>query len=126
MHLLFPLLVSLWLLALCHEDLRHRRLPNALTLGGAAVALVWQLGAGSWPAFISGLSGGLLASLLLILPFLLHSAGGGDVKMLFAVGALVGRGGILGCVFGGKHRREIGNGCDRRLRHLGFHGSGHG
>ena len=96
MRLLFPLLVSLWLLALCYEDLRYRRLPNALTLGGAAVALVWRLGAGSWPAFLSGLSGGLLASLLLILPFLLHSAGGGDVKMLFAAGAVVGRGGVMG------------------------------
>ena len=96
MRLLFPLLVSLWLLALCREDLRSRRLPNALTLGGAAVALVWHLGAGSWPAFLSGLSGGLLASLLLILPFLLHSAGGGDVKMLFATGAVVGRGGVMG------------------------------
>ena len=91
----FAILISLWLLALCYEDLRHRRLPNALTLGGAAVALVWRLGAGSWPAFLSGLSGGMLASLLLILPFLLHSAGGGDVKMLFAAGAVVGRGGVL-------------------------------
>ncbi len=92
----FAITVSLWLLALCHEDLRHRRLPNALTLGGAAVALVWRLGAGSWPAFLSGLCGGLLAALLLILPFLLHSAGGGDVKMLFAAGAVVGQGGVLG------------------------------
>lgn len=92
----FAIVVSLWLLALCHEDLRHRRLPNALTLGGAAVALVWRLGAGSWPAFLSGLWGGLLSALLLFLPFLLHSAGGGDVKMLFAAGAVVGRGGVVG------------------------------
>ena len=95
----FAIIVSLWLLALCDEDLRYRRLPNALTLGGAAVALVWRFGAGSWPALLSGLSGGLLAALLLILPFLLHSAGGGDVKMLFATGAVVGRGGVLGLLF---------------------------
>ena len=39
-------LFAAWLLALCAWDLRARRLPNALTLGGAAVALAARLGAG--------------------------------------------------------------------------------
>lgn len=42
---------------------------------------------------LNSLEGGAICAALLILPFLLHSAGGGDVKMLFAVG----------CFFGGRH-----------------------
>lgn len=92
-------ILSVWLLALCVEDARRRVLPNALTLGGALVALAWRLGAGGLPAFMGGFMGGVFCALLLIVPFLLHSAGGGDVKMLFAVGAALGRGRTVGLLF---------------------------
>ena len=92
-------ILSAWLLALCVEDARRRRLPNALTLGGALVALAWRAGAGGTSAFWSGLEGGLCAALLLAVPFLLHAAGGGDVKMLFAVGAALGRAHVVGLLF---------------------------
>ena len=88
--------MTLWLLALCAEDVRRRRLPNALTFGGAAVVLVCRLGMGGPPALWSGVAGGLLCALLLIVPFLVHAAGGGDAKMLFAVGAAMGRGHAVG------------------------------
>ena len=91
-------LFAAWLLALCAWDLRARRLPNALTLGGAAVALAARLGAG-WPSaapFLDGLAGGALAALLLLLPFLVRAAGAGDVKMLFAAGCALGRGRAAG------------------------------
>ena len=91
--------MTLWLLALCAGDLRNRRLPNALTLGGAAVALVWRWGMGGLPSLWSGAMGGFLCALLLIVPFLLHAAGGGDVKMLFAVGAALGRSHSVGTLF---------------------------
>lgn len=92
-------LLSAWLLALCVEDARRRRLPNALTIGGALVALAARAGSGGWPAFLGGLEGGALCALLLLFPFFLHAAGGGDVKMLFAVGAALGRGRVLGTLF---------------------------
>ena len=92
-------LLSVWLLALCVEDARRRRLPNALTIGGALVALAARAGAGGWPAFLSGLEGGALCALLLLFPFFLRAAGGGDVKMLFAVGAALGRGRVVGTLF---------------------------
>ncbi len=91
-------ILTVWLLALCAEDVRRRRLPNALTLGGALVALVWRAGRGA-PAFAGGLEGGALCALLLLFPFFLHAAGGGDVKMLFAVGAALGRERALGVLF---------------------------
>lgn len=98
-HYLPAIVMTAWLLALCASDLRRRRLPNALTLGGALVALVWRLGMGGWPAAWSGVSGGFLCALLLIIPFLLHAAGGGDVKMLFAVGTAFGRNRVVGTLF---------------------------
>lgn len=87
------ILASLWLAALCVADLRSRRLPNALTLGGAAVAIILRAAAGGWAGVMDSLEGGAICAALLLIPFLLHAAGGGDVKMLFAIG----------CFFGGRH-----------------------
>lgn len=85
-------LLSVWLAVLCYTDCRHRVLPNVLTFGGALVALAVRYGAGGWAAGNAGLAGGIVCGLFLILPFILHSAGGGDVKMLFAVGCIMGLG----------------------------------
>jgi Flp pilus assembly protein protease CpaA len=88
-----------WLLTLCVWDVKHRRLPNLITLGGAAVCLVAYLGAGGFPLVLRGLLAGLLCGLFLFLPFLLRAAGGGDVKMLFACGILVSMGNIMNFLF---------------------------
>lgn len=95
----FALLFSLWLVALCATDLRSRRLPNALTLGGAAVALVLHAMAGGGLGVVDALEGGLVCAALLFLPFLLGAAGGGDVKMLFAVGCFFGSRRAIGALF---------------------------
>lgn len=77
-------------LVACVMDLRERRVPNALTLGSAATALVYHL-------YMSGLTGlgtaagGWFLGLLLFLPiFALRGIGGGDVKLLAAFGAWLG------------------------------------
>jgi prepilin peptidase CpaA len=84
------ILTTPWLAALCWQDCKYRRLPNILTLGMAAGALVWRFGYGRLPLFLDGVYGGLAAGLFLLIPFLLRGAGGGDVKMLMAVGCLGG------------------------------------
>ena len=76
-------------------DCRTRILPNWLTLGGAAVALVARLGSGGWPLFLDGFAAAAAAGAFLLIPFLMHGAGGGDVKMLFAAGAIAGWGNLL-------------------------------
>ena len=81
-----------WLAILCYQDCRWRRLPNVLTLGAALVALTARYGLGGWALGNAGLLGGIVCGLFLLLPFVLHAAGGGDVKMLFAVGCAVGLG----------------------------------
>ena len=90
MNVVVIIALSTWLAVLCYQDCRRRVLPNVLTLGGAAVALAVRYGAGGWATGNAGVAGGVVCGLFLILPFILHSAGGGDVKMLFAVGCAMG------------------------------------
>ncbi len=78
-----------WAAALSAFDLTSRRLPNVLTLGGAAVILAGAAGAGR------GLTALLGAAALGGLYLLVHLAdpaalGGGDVKLAFALGGLTG------------------------------------
>jgi prepilin peptidase CpaA len=70
--------------------LTTRRIPNALTFGGALLALVYF-------AIVQGLSGVLWAlggwtvGLLIWMPlFVLRGLGGGDIKLLAAIGAWLG------------------------------------
>ncbi len=76
----------------CVCDVTTRRIPNVLTFSTAAAALVFHgvFAAGSGVAYAAG---GLVTGLLLFLPFfLLRGMGGGDVKLLAALGAWVGPG----------------------------------
>ena len=73
-----------------YSDLRWRRIRNVWTLGGASLAIVLHL-------FIGGLEGlqitllGLGTGLGLLLPFyLMKGMAAGDVKLMGAVGALIG------------------------------------
>lgn len=88
LYILFAL--TPFLAALCFYDCRYRRLPNLLTLPIAVVSLAWRLGEGGTSLFMNGLWGGVLCGLFLLLPYFMRGAGGGDVKMLFAIGCALG------------------------------------
>lgn len=79
-----------WLILLAVRDWKTRTLPNALTLGGAAVIAAAQFGFGGLPLLLNALLGGVVAGGVLLIPFLIRTAGAGDVKYLFAGGLLVG------------------------------------
>jgi prepilin peptidase CpaA len=76
-------------------DVRFHRIPNQLTLVGLVVALLLRapLGWDSWLRGIEGLAVALLAGLLF---YVLGAFGGGDAKLLGAVGAFVGPTELLG------------------------------
>ena len=74
----------------CVFDLRTRRIPNLLTLGSAVAALTYHAVTGGLPGAL-GSAGGWGVGVLLFAPlFLLGGMGGGDVKLLAALGAWLG------------------------------------
>jgi prepilin peptidase CpaA len=78
-------------LAACVTDLTARRVPNVLTLGAAAGAFGYFLAGPGGPAALGWSVVGFLAGGLIFLPlFALRGMGGGDVKLLAALGAWVG------------------------------------
>ena len=71
-------------------DARTRRIPNALTFGATAVALVFAL-ATRGASGMGWSAAGWIVGLLVFLPlFALRAMGGGDVKLLAAFGAWLG------------------------------------
>lgn len=96
------LVVAAWLMSLSAFDIRHRRLPNVLTLPGAAIILAVAAMCGA------GLPAATGAAALFLSYAAVHLAapgalGAGDVKLAIGVGALTGAFGIetwLLCAFG--------------------------
>lgn len=98
-------------------DLKSRRIPNALTMSAAVLALLFHsVSSGSHGALLS--ASGLVVGLGIFFPlFVLGGMGAGDVKLLGALGAWLGpwliawtalygvvAGGVLAVVVAGLHR----------------------
>ena len=86
-------------LAGCISDLRTRRIPNYLTFGAAALAIGYALVTGGWPAAVFSTAGWAVGLILFIPFFFLRGLGGGDVKLLAALGAWFGPAGMLVLAF---------------------------
>ncbi len=100
------------------HDVRSGKIPNVLTYSALLAALAARSFAGGWPGLKSGLIGVLGAGGLFYLLFLAGGMGGGDVKLMGAVGAWAGAGetialliatalagGILALIYMVFHRR---------------------
>jgi prepilin peptidase CpaA len=81
--------LTLLLAAAAWTDYRSRRIPNALTVAGLAAALVLRAMIGP-EAILDGLVGALLAFVLTLPLLMLGVMGGGDIKLLIAIGAFMG------------------------------------
>jgi leader peptidase (prepilin peptidase)/N-methyltransferase len=81
--------LAAWASALITADVRHRRLPNVLTLPGAVAIVGWATASGlAGPAILGALAlGGVYLAVHLVDP---AGLGAGDVKLAVALGALTG------------------------------------
>lgn len=83
--LLFLLLV----MSVCH-DYRTQKIPNKITvpaiLGGVILSTVYFGFSGLW----SSLLGFIVGFLIFLLPFIFGGMGAGDVKLMAAIGAVMG------------------------------------
>jgi prepilin peptidase CpaA len=75
-------------------DVRTRRIPNVLTATALLAALALRALHGG-PALLVGVTGAAVALLLLLPLFAMGGLGGGDAKLLIAVGAFLGLDGFL-------------------------------
>ena len=81
--------------AVAFMDLRTRRIPNALTVAAAAVALGLAVTQAGWHGALAT-AAGLVTGLMIFLPLCLAGKiGAGDVKAMGAVGAFLGPAGVL-------------------------------
>jgi len=97
---------SLWLLVVFVAvwagvmDWRYRRIPNWLTLPSTAVGLLVNAALGGWAGVKASLLG-LGFGLLVLLPFVvLKAIGGGDWKLVGALGAFLGPNRVISVLIG--------------------------
>lgn len=71
-------------------DLKSRKIPNWLTFSATAAGLAGSFYFWGWDGALTSAKGWLAGMAIFLLPFLLGGIGGGDVKMMGAIGALKG------------------------------------
>jgi prepilin peptidase CpaA len=74
----------------CITDLRTRRIPNVLTFGAAAAGLAFHTLFPQGDGFVGAGLGLVVGVVVFFIPFALGGLGGGDVKLLGALGAWLG------------------------------------
>jgi prepilin peptidase CpaA len=73
-----------------YTDVRSGKVYNLLTYPSAVLGLVLQTALGGVNGLAAGVAGLLVGLGILLIPYLLGFVGGGDVKLLAAVGTFVG------------------------------------
>lgn len=71
-------------------DVRRHRIPNWLTYPGIAMGILLRWFFFGWRGLGSALAGCLLAGGIVFLFYMVRAMGAGDVKLLAAIGSLVG------------------------------------
>lgn len=71
-------------------DLRHRRIPNILTYPTILVGLSVYWYTEGWDGLLFSIGGMTFGFTLFLLPYLMGGMGAGDVKLMSAIGAVLG------------------------------------
>jgi prepilin peptidase CpaA len=78
-----------------YTDKRTGKIPNSLCFMGMGSGLVLGLAGAGLHGLLIALAGGFAAGLVPLILFRMDAMGGGDVKLFFAVGSLLGIGAAL-------------------------------
>jgi prepilin peptidase CpaA len=119
------------------EDLRSRRIPNALTGTAMLIGVVLHLLVGGPKDSGNALLAGMCAGALLLVMYVAGGMGAGDVKLMAAVGCLAGPSSIrsiltgtflFGAIFGiglALYHRRLKQTVSNAMFLFGFHGQKH-
>ena len=81
-------------------DLRTRRVPNALTWPAAVAGIAFAVTGAGRISVAASIVGGLIGLALMLPGYLFGATGGGDVKLLAAIGTFLGPGRTLTAFIG--------------------------
>lgn len=71
-------------------DAKERRIPNKITFLGIIVGLLFNLITGGWMGLFNSFLGLVAGIAIFFIPFAIGGMGAGDVKLMGAIGALMG------------------------------------
>ena len=89
------LMVSVLVVAASIFDVKTRRIPNPLLVAGLIIGVGWHIWHGGWNGLVASAAGFGLGLALMLPGWLLRFTGGGDVKLLAAVGSMLGAGTVI-------------------------------
>jgi prepilin peptidase CpaA len=87
--------VAVFVLTAAFTDHSARRIPNWLTVSSLALALLFHTITGGWAGLGFALAGFATGFSILLVLWLIGGGGGGDVKLMGALGGWMGAKGIL-------------------------------
>jgi prepilin peptidase CpaA len=92
---LMIILLTPLLMTAVYTDLRWSRIPNWLTFSAMGVGMVAHAWMGGFSGALASLSGCALGMGLFLLPYACRAIGAGDVKLVAAIGSILGPSGVV-------------------------------
>ncbi len=82
-----------------YTDIRWRLIKNSITLPAIVIGLLLNILGSGWQGLLHSLIGFWVGAGLMMIPFLFGQMGGGDIKLMAALGTLLGGHSILNIFF---------------------------
>lgn len=71
-------------------DLKERKIPNKITFSGIIIGILFNLFTGGWSGLLQAVLGLFAGLAIFFIPFAMGGMGAGDVKLMGAIGTLMG------------------------------------